>query len=152
MFHFFSFQPSQLWAEHKQSVQIALNIPSWEVREGLLAAQKEFHEYGQPSKVDDLTKLASIDEKELGYKVTEIRQTINKSIWQDIINIYGTESVLTKDTAKKGILGVIPILLFLSTMKLVNEVSSLSSLSKNVNSKLLLLFSVLGYAATFCNT
>ena len=63
---FSSFQLSQLWAEHKQSVQTALNIPSLEVREGLLAAQQEFHEYVQPSKVDGVTNLTLIDEKELG--------------------------------------------------------------------------------------
>ena len=49
--------------------------------------------------------LASIDEKELGHKVTEIGETINKSMHQDIINIYGPESVLPKDIAKKDILG-----------------------------------------------
>ena len=77
------------------------------------------HEYVQPSNVDNLTKLALIDEKELGHKVTEIRENINRSICQDIINIYGMESVLPEDTAKKGILGVIPILSFFSTMALI---------------------------------
>ena len=58
----------------------------------------------------------------MGGKVTEIRETVDKSVLQDIINIYGIESVLPKDTAKKAIFGVIPILLFLSTMKIVIEV------------------------------
>ena len=114
LLYLISFQLSQLWAEHKQPVQRALNIPSKRVREGLLTVQQEFLQHGQSSKVDDLTKLALIDEKELGHKVTEIGENINKSIHWDIINIYGTESVLPEDTAKKGILGLILSLLFLS--------------------------------------
>ena len=81
-----------------------------------MATQQEFLKHGQPSKVDDLTKLALSDEKELGNKVMEIGETINKSIHQDIINLYGAESILPEDTAKKGILGVIPMLSFLSTI------------------------------------
>ena len=79
-----------------------------------MATQQEFLKYGQSSKVDDLAKLALIDEKELGHKGTEIRENIDKSIHRDIINIYGTESVLPEDTAEKGILEVISILSFLS--------------------------------------
>ena len=116
MLYSISFQLSELWAEHQQAVQSALNIPCQKVREGLSAAQQEFLKHGQSSKVDGLNKLALIDEKELGHKVTEIRENIDKSIHPDIINICGAESVLPQDTAKKGILGVIPILLFLSTI------------------------------------
>ena len=54
--------------------------------------------------IDDLTKLASIDEKELGCKVTDSGDAINKAIHRDI-NIYGSEQVLPKDVSKKGILG-----------------------------------------------
>ena len=81
-----------------------------------MAAKQEFLKYGQSSKVDDLTKLALIDEKEFWNKVMEIRETIDSSNCQDIINLFGTESISLEDTAKNGILGVIPILLFLSTV------------------------------------
>ena len=74
-----------------------------------MAAQQEFLEHCHPSKVDDLTKFALFNEKELGSKVMEIGETIDKSIHHDIINLFGTESILPKDTAKKGIFGVIPI-------------------------------------------
>ena len=74
--------------------------------------QIQFQEHGQPLKIDDLTKLVSIDEKELGCKVAETGEAINKAIHWDIINIYGSEPVLPKDVAKKGIIGVTLILLY----------------------------------------
>ena len=37
-----SFQIPELWAEHKQSIQSAVEMPSQEVREGLVAAQTQF--------------------------------------------------------------------------------------------------------------
>ena len=80
------------------------------MREGLLAVQLQFQEHGQPSKIDDLTKWASIDEKELGQKVAEIGEDIDKAIHHDIINLCGSESVLPRDVAKKGTLGIIFIL------------------------------------------
>ena len=112
---------------------MALEIPYQEVREGLLAAQIQFQEHDQPSKVDDLTKLASIDEKELGCKVAETGGAMNKAIHWDIINIYGSEPVLPEDVAKKGILGVTLILLFCSTMKLIISVYASFLMSKPVN-------------------
>ena len=57
-----------------------------------------------------MTKLASIDERELGQKVAEIGEGIDKAICLDIIDLCGSESVLPKDVAKKGILGVTFIL------------------------------------------
>ena len=79
-----------------------------EVREGLLAVQIQFQEHGQPSKIDVVTKLVSIDEKELGQKVVETGEAIH----QDIINIYGLEPVLPKDVATKGLLKVTLILFY----------------------------------------
>ena len=114
LLYLFFIQLAQLQAEHKLALQSALNIPSKRLREGLLTAQQEFLKHGQSSKVYDLTKLALNDEKDLGDKVIGTGENINKSIHWDIITIYGTESVSPKDTVKKGILGVIPSLLFLS--------------------------------------
>ena len=53
--------------------------------------------------MDDLTKLASIDEKELGQKVAETQEAISKVIFWDIINTYGSEPVLPNDFAKKSL-------------------------------------------------
>ena len=76
----------------------------------LLAAQQEFLEHCDPPKVDDLTKFVLINEKELGSKVMEIGKSLDKTICPDIINLFVTESILPKDTAKKDILGVISFL------------------------------------------
>ena len=57
--------------------------------------------------MDDFAKFVLLDEKELGSKVTEAGETIEKSIHHDIINYLGIEVVLPKGTAKKGILGEI---------------------------------------------
>ena len=62
--------------------------------------------------MDELTKFALLDEKELGSKVVEIGETLDKNNQCDIINLFGTESILPEDSAKKGILGVIPFILF----------------------------------------
>ena len=43
----------------------------------------------------------------------EIGDTLDKTIQHDIINLFGTESILPKDTAKKGILGVISFIFIL---------------------------------------
>ena len=75
-----------------------------------MAAQLQFKEHGQQSKIDDLTKLASINDRVLGWKVAEIGEDINKAICYNIINLCGSESVLLKDIAEKGILGVTFIL------------------------------------------
>ena len=48
--------------------------------------------------------------RDLGHKVAEIGGDINKAICCDIINLYGSESVLPEDVAEKGILGVTFIL------------------------------------------
>ena len=122
------------------------------MRGGLLALQIQFQEHGQPSKIDDLTKLASIDEKELGQKVAETGESISKAIHWDIINIYCSEPVLPEDIAKKGILGVTPILLFCSTMKLVILVYTFFLMLETVNIQLILLFSVFVHATTLCHT
>ena len=76
--------------------------------------------------MDDLTKFALIDEKEL---VMKIGETIDKSICHDIINLFGTELILPEDTAKKGILEVIPILFisFYQIILLITEALSFSS-------------------------
>ena len=81
------------------------------MREGLLAAQLQFLEHGQPSKIDDLTKLASIHERELEQKVAEIGQDIDVVIHHNIIDLCGSEPIWSEDVAKKGILGV-PFILF----------------------------------------
>ena len=73
---------------------------------GILAVQLQFQEHGQPWKIDELTKLASINERELGQKVAEIGEDIDKAICFNIIDLCGSESVLPEDVAKKGILGV----------------------------------------------
>ena len=52
--------------------------------------------------MDDLVKFVLLDEKELGSKVAEIVETIEKFIHHDIINCLGTEVVLPEDTAKKA--------------------------------------------------
>ena len=70
---------------------MVLAISTDKFTDGFLPAQIQFQEHGQPQKIDDLTKLASTDEKELGCKVAETREAINKAILQDIINIYGSE-------------------------------------------------------------
>ena len=57
-------------------------------------------------KIDDLTKLAFVNEKELGQKVAEIDEDINKAIHHDIIDLCDSESVLPEDVANKDILGV----------------------------------------------
>ena len=101
-----SFQPSQIQAEHKEAVQCALTIPSKKIWGGILASKQECLEHCHPSKRDDLTKFSLINEKELGSKVMEIRETLDKSTQCNVINLFGTDSI------KKGILGVIPILFF----------------------------------------
>ena len=85
----------------------ALSIPSIKVWEGLLAAQQEFLEHADSSNMDDLAKFVLLDKKELGSKVAEIWENIEKSIHHDILSPLSTEAVLPEDTAKKCILGVI---------------------------------------------
>ena len=53
-----------------------------------MAVQLQFQEHGQPLKIDDLTKLASIDERELGQRVVEIGEDIDKVIHNDIIDLW----------------------------------------------------------------
>ena len=105
-------------------MQAAVEVPSQEVREGLVATQLQFLEHGQPSKINDLTRLASIDEKELGQKVAEIGGDIDKMIHCDIIDLCGSESILPKDVAMNSILGVTFILfyLFISILYLPSHV------------------------------
>ena len=47
----------------------------------------------------DLTKLASVDEKELGQKAAEIEEDIYKAICHDMIDLCGSESILPKNVA-----------------------------------------------------
>ena len=82
-----------------------------------MAVQLQFQVHGQPSKIDDLddlTKLPSINERELGQRVAEIGENIDKPICNDIISLCGSESILPEDVAKKGILGD-TLILFLTT-------------------------------------
>ena len=51
--------------------------------------------------LDDLAKFVLLDEKELGSKVAEIGENIEKSIHHDSINYLGTEAVLPEDTTTK---------------------------------------------------
>ena len=104
---FIPFQLSKIQAEHHQLVKHALSIPSRKVQEGLLATQKEFLEHTDPSNVDNLAKFILLNEKELGIKVTEIGENVEKLIHCDIFSHLGSEAVLPEDVAKTGILGVI---------------------------------------------
>ena len=81
-------------------VRHALSIPSRKVQEGLLAAQKEFQEHAA-SDIDDLAKFVLLAEKELGSKVAEIGENIEKSNCCAILSHLGIEAILPKDTAKK---------------------------------------------------
>ena len=85
-------------------MQVTLKVPSQEVTERLGAMQLQFLEHGQPSKIDDLTRLAYVDEKELRQKVAETGGDKDKVIHHDIIDLCSPESILTKDVAKKGII------------------------------------------------
>ena len=98
-------------------------MPSQEVREGLLAMQLQFQEHGQPYKIDNLTKLASVNEKELGQKVAEIGEDIDKAIHLDIIDLFGSESILPENVAQKGILGVTPILFLITHFNFISSFS-----------------------------
>ena len=100
--------------------------------------------------MDNLTKLALIDEKELGHKFAEIGDNMDKSICWDIINLYGAESGSPKDTAKKGILGEFLFFCSFLTKKIITEAFPFSPYLKMV-AKLLLLFPVFVHDAAFCN-
>ena len=52
--------------------------------------------------MSNLAKFALLDEKELGSKVAEIGENIEKSIHHDILSYLGTEAVLPEDTTKKA--------------------------------------------------
>ena len=84
--------------------------PLGRYKRGLVAAQHESLEHCDPSKVDDRAKFVLLHEKELGSKVVEIGQNIEKSICHDIVNYLDTEVVLPENTAEKGILGVVTTL------------------------------------------
>ena len=64
------------------------------MREGLLSVQLQFQEHGQPLKIDDLTKMASIDEKELGQKVAETEEAISKAVRISSISVAQNQSFL----------------------------------------------------------
>ena len=66
------------------------------MREGLLAVQLQFQQHGQPSKIDNVSKLASVDEKELGQKVAEIGEDMEKEIHHEIIDHCSLKSILLK--------------------------------------------------------
>ena len=82
-------------------VKHALSIPSRKVWEGLLAAPKEFLDHAKPSSVDDLSKFVLLNEKELGSKVAESGENIEKSIHCDILSHLGNETILPGDTTTK---------------------------------------------------
>ena len=125
-------------------MQAALEVPYQEVEEGLVAVQLQFFEHGQPSKIDDLTKLESVDEKELRQKVAEIGGDIDKAICHEINDLYGSESILSKDVAKKDILGVTFILfqLFILILYLPSHVSICSYITCNSISSLCLYYNL----------
>ena len=98
---FYTFQLPKKWAEHHHMVKHALSNPSRKVWEGLFAAQKEFLEHANPSNIDDLAKFVLLNEKELGSKVADMGENIEKSIHHDILSHLGNEAILPEDTAKK---------------------------------------------------
>ena len=79
---------------------MALKSPSPEVTKGLLAVQLQFLQYGQPSQTEDLARLASLDENDLGQRVIEVGGDRDKAICCKIIDLYGSESILPEDVAK----------------------------------------------------
>ena len=86
--------------EHQWTVKTALQNPSHEVREGFLAVQLQFLECGQASKIEDSAKLASTDEKDLGQRVTEVRENLEKVIHCEIIDLFRYVSILPQHVAK----------------------------------------------------
>ena len=78
---------------------------------------------GQPLKIDDLTKVASVNENELGQKVAEIEEDIDKAIFHAIINLCGYESILPENVGQKGILGVIFILFLITHFNFISSFS-----------------------------
>ena len=101
-FIFIPYQLPKIQAEHHEVAKHALTIPSRKVQEGLLAAQHEFLEHADPSKVDDLAKFTLLYEMELGSKVADTGDNIEKSIHHDILSYSGPKVVLPEDTAKKA--------------------------------------------------
>ena len=91
------------------------------MREGLLATQLQFLECGQPSKIEDLAKLASTDEKSLGQRITKVEENLDKAIHCEIIDLFGSVSILPEDVAKNGIIGVIPILFLITHFNFISS-------------------------------
>ena len=69
----------------------------------------------------DLAKLASIDKKDPGQRVTDIRKNLDKVIHQEIINPFGSDSILPEDVAKNGIIGVILILFLITYFNFISS-------------------------------
>ena len=88
-----------------------------------MTVQLQFQEHGQPSKIDDLIKLSPINERELGQKVAEIGEDIDKAICCAIINLCNSESILPEDVAKKGISGVTFILFLITHFDFISSFS-----------------------------
>ena len=69
---------------------------------GLLSMKKEFLKHADSSDVDDLAKFILLDEKELGSKVAETGENIEKLICHDILSHLGSEADLSEDVTKKA--------------------------------------------------
>ena len=102
-------------------------MPLPKVREGLLAVQLQFPECDQPSKIKDLSKLASLDQKELRQRVSVAGDNFDKAIGQEIIDLFRSESILPEDVAKNGIIGVILSLFLITHFYFISTSLSLST-------------------------